>query len=266
MNIFDTLVKGKGCINEENISSFLGYLLDPSEDHGLKDIFFNNFLQLVEVDESEIETTDLNKVEIKLEYPVSNRKRIIDIVFETNNHVIAIENKISEQSKQKNQLQEEYNGLKDSDLAAKPIIMCYLVPEKNNDSIILRDEDKQITILWNDILDILTTILQQENSAKINPISDYVKHTLKAFINFMNNTLKPKYFNCDNKVYRIYKYSSGQIIIEERINGIWECVTAKPIIRKMLENKFPDKYSWDNTSGAAHTTRSLGAKLFKELK
>ncbi len=266
MNIFDTLVKGKGCINEENISSFLGYLLDPSEDHGLKDIFFNSFLHLIKVDESEIETTDLNKVEIKLEYPVSKRKRIVDIVFETNNHVIAIENKISEQSKQKNQLQEEYNGLKDSDLAVKPIIICYLVPEGNDESIIVSEKDKQITILWSNVIEILTTILQQENSAKINPINDYVKHTLKAFINFMNNTLKPKYFNCDGKACRIYKYSSGQIIIEEKINDTWECVTAKPIIKKMLVNMFPDIYSLEQMSGSSHTTRSLGAKLFKELK
>ena len=39
MNIFKALCNGKGSINEENTSSFLGYLLNPYEDHGMKDEF-----------------------------------------------------------------------------------------------------------------------------------------------------------------------------------------------------------------------------------
>lgn len=39
MNIFKILANGKGSVNEENISAFLGYLLDPSGDHGLRHEF-----------------------------------------------------------------------------------------------------------------------------------------------------------------------------------------------------------------------------------
>lgn len=45
MNIFKTLASGSGSINEPNVSAFLGYLLNPKEDHGLGDAFLKRFLQ-----------------------------------------------------------------------------------------------------------------------------------------------------------------------------------------------------------------------------
>ena len=35
MNIFKILSSGDGSIKEPNISAFLGYLLDPNQEHGL---------------------------------------------------------------------------------------------------------------------------------------------------------------------------------------------------------------------------------------
>ena len=45
MNIFKTLASGSGSINEPNVSAFLGYLLNPKEDHGLGDAFLKKFLE-----------------------------------------------------------------------------------------------------------------------------------------------------------------------------------------------------------------------------
>jgi len=45
MNIFKTLASGSGSINEPNVSAFLGYLLNPKEDHGLGDTFLKKFLE-----------------------------------------------------------------------------------------------------------------------------------------------------------------------------------------------------------------------------
>jgi hypothetical protein len=45
MNIFKTLASGSGSINEPNVSAFLGYLLNPKEDHGLGDAFLRRFLE-----------------------------------------------------------------------------------------------------------------------------------------------------------------------------------------------------------------------------
>lgn len=273
MNIFETLARGKGCINEENISSFLGYLLDPNEDHGLKNIFLNRFLQEIGISESEIEITPSNIIDIKLEFPVDVQKttksrRIIDIVFETSDHVIAIENKILESSKQKNQLQEEYNGLVEycnNEKINKAIIMCFLSPEKSEENLKLNGNDCYKSILWKNILEILTEILKKESSAEINPLCDYLKQTLKGFINFMKNTLKPKAFdvktgNYKGK-YRIFKYSSGQIVLQQEKDEKWDCdtkIVAKPIIRAKLK-ELNIEYSKEAN------TRSLGAKLFKAI-
>lgn len=45
MNIFKILAQGDGSINEPNVSAFLGYLLNPNEDHGLGSRFLEPFLQ-----------------------------------------------------------------------------------------------------------------------------------------------------------------------------------------------------------------------------
>ena len=39
MNIFKILASGNGTIKEPSVSAFLGYLLNPKEDHGLGDAF-----------------------------------------------------------------------------------------------------------------------------------------------------------------------------------------------------------------------------------
>ena len=45
MNIFRILAQGDGAIQEPNISAFLGYLLNPNEDHGLGSNFLESFLE-----------------------------------------------------------------------------------------------------------------------------------------------------------------------------------------------------------------------------
>ena len=98
MNIFEILSKGKGSINEENISSFLGYLLNPVENHDLDSVFFERFLKWIGISDSEIKITNTDSIKINLEYPVQSDSgtRYIDLLFETANHIVAIENKIAE--------------------------------------------------------------------------------------------------------------------------------------------------------------------------
>ncbi len=265
MNIFETLNHGKGCINEENISSFLAYLLDPNEDHGLETVFLEKFLNKLNLSDGEIKTTDMNNLDITLEFPAD--KRYIDIVFETSEHIIAIENKILEKSKQNGQLQDEYNGLKISDEyknSNKAILMIYLVPEDKGEKIELdksRNDDYKL-LLWQDVIkDVLMDILNDETQGKINPIYDYTKHTIKAFINFLNSTLNPLGFKCNGKNYRIFKYSSGKILVQEETENTWKDVkSSKAIVRDKLRelNLYEE--------GTTQNTRSLGAKLYNKLK
>ena len=44
MNIFKILSSYNGSIKEPNISSFLAYLLDLNEDHGLSDLLLKNII------------------------------------------------------------------------------------------------------------------------------------------------------------------------------------------------------------------------------
>lgn len=47
MNIFNVLGRGNGNISETNVSAFLGYILNPNEDHGLKDVFLKEYFKLL---------------------------------------------------------------------------------------------------------------------------------------------------------------------------------------------------------------------------
>lgn len=44
MNIFKILASGDGSINEPNVSAFLSYLINPNEDHGLRNHFLKKIL------------------------------------------------------------------------------------------------------------------------------------------------------------------------------------------------------------------------------
>lgn len=44
MKIFRILSSNGGSINEPNVSSFLAYLLDPGEDHGISSLLFQELL------------------------------------------------------------------------------------------------------------------------------------------------------------------------------------------------------------------------------
>ncbi len=269
MNIFEILNNGRGCINEENISSFLAYLLDPNEDHGLGSVFLEKFLNDLKISEGEIKTTDINKIDIKLEYLVNSpAKRYIDLVFETSEHIIAIENKILESSKRSHQLQDEYNGLKSSEdykNSNKAILMVYLVPnedKKENFEPDKNSNDKYQLLLWKDVINTLNKILSEENKCEINPINDYTKHTIKAFISFMNSTIQPKYFSCNEKYYRIFKYSSGKILVEQEEQNEWKM--ARPSSKAIIREKLKELNLYEE--GTTQNTRALGAKLYKELK
>ncbi|PJD98443.1 MAG: hypothetical protein CK427_17090, partial [Leptospira sp.] len=92
MNIFKILSSNDGSINEPNISSFLAYLLDPYEDHGLSSILLKEILKDIKFENKEtfkdIFTNPKYSILIQPEFPVkltdeSNKKRRdIDILIE----------------------------------------------------------------------------------------------------------------------------------------------------------------------------------------
>src|SRR5688572_14886260 len=81
--------------SETRHSNFLAWLLDPSESHGLNDIFLLRVLQDLFIDERakgvsiiELGHLDISKIEIKREW------QNIDILIITETFVVCIENKM----------------------------------------------------------------------------------------------------------------------------------------------------------------------------
>jgi len=134
MNIFTVLSQGKGRLNEENLSAMLGYLLTPSQTHGLGDTFLRPFLLAVaeacgdaERFEQVARTNKTIRAEMLLEapYQIGKQRRVVDIelrIFsrslnatsdeeDVELHRIAIENKVKLQAVDSTQFKEEFLGI-----------------------------------------------------------------------------------------------------------------------------------------------------------
>lgn len=142
MNIFKVLSSNDGSINEPNVTSFLAYLLDPNENHGLGSRFVESFLTPIVLSNNERykeliynnRVRDLSrnsKYEVRVQAEVKvisseseavKKTRDIDIVIElfdqnfsdvVPKYSFCVENKINDGAIQKgdNQLFEEIFGL-----------------------------------------------------------------------------------------------------------------------------------------------------------
>ncbi len=161
MNIFKILSAYDGSINEPNVSSFLAYLLDPLEDHGLSSSLVQTILQdFVDSDEkffTEIindkgKVVDLSRnsdyrVIIQPEFsveveskgkPKAKHRRDIDILIEIYRkdallYAIALENKITDSSinRKDSQIEDEYLGITSyyGTSKAPQIYFVYLTPK-----------------------------------------------------------------------------------------------------------------------------------------
>ena len=159
MNIFRILSSNDGSINEPNVSSFLAYLLDPNEDHGISSLLLQEILkEFIGKDEKFLSKikfgnriTDLSKfsnftvniipeLSVKIFKDKKEKRRDIDILIEIIEnkskeilYSICLENKITDSSinKRDSQLEDELKGLKSlySESGVSPeIYVIYLTP------------------------------------------------------------------------------------------------------------------------------------------
>lgn len=158
MNIFKVLANGNGSINEPNVSTFLGYLLDPYQDHGLRYMFLKNFLSEIVDDDTfkfgEYEYKVYLEQAFKDENKTVKQKEIVDIIiccysqntskgkekkFIQNSiekseikHVFLIENKINSiptKDQIKNQFENFTKSLVDLDIKCNSIFSIYITPD-----------------------------------------------------------------------------------------------------------------------------------------
>lgn len=227
MNIFKILSNGDGSVQEPNVSAYLGYLLDPNQEHGLQDNFLKIFLEPIiedsnimnNIKNSENSVIDLSRnseysVEIVLEKKVktkNNKDRDIDIVIYIYNKrneilsIICVENKIRNSSAKKGQLDEELEGIKNEIKAENKevsLAFIFLTPDKSTNVVkeFLEFKSKYSDIVskhysWQEgdgdnsesIIKMLTRILEVETIGLIEPINEYSKYTMKAFLNFIRS-------------------------------------------------------------------------------
>ncbi|MGJ0362289.1 PD-(D/E)XK nuclease family protein [Aliarcobacter cryaerophilus] len=225
MNIFKILSNGNGSIKEPSISAFLGYLLDPNREHGLKDYLLREIIRPLclsnpeiwkkfQINENIVNLTNDSsfRVEVILEKKVKDndkKDRFIDIVIKFFNKdnlndplgIVCIENKINSGSVSSNQLEKQFEGIK-KDYPNTPLGFIYLTPMsqkalieyeefiKKHESVISyplywRDDSKEDDIN-KDVFSILVNILELESRGYIEPIFDYSKYTIKSFMNFID--------------------------------------------------------------------------------
>ena len=299
MNMFEVLSRGKSRLHEPSISAMLGYLLDTHKDHGLGDTFLRAFLELVykQTSDSKIQSLLFKSfidTEISLEepYQLGDSRKDIDIQIvildkEKNElYRIIIENKIKTGAANPKQLSEYYRAVLEDDEKLENLVIIFLTPKASN--LILQQEFEaastipghhKVWLYWNDeekgILNIIRSILGKESTGEINPINEYMKHTLKAFILHINSVVNQqisvgtRYGEdigeivdevnitlSDNVEYKILRRDSQQIQVF--VND--EKVTAKPVLRKIIEEKNL------NIPTSGINTRQMGKKVIEAIR
>lgn len=216
MNLFDILSAGKRDLNEENVSSFLAWLLDPAQSHGCGSVFLERILQVLDSESLKV-YCDLvsNKSSLRKANPITvdvmveedveaaGKTRYVDIVIiMTSNekaHILAIENKIRTSAHDETQPKEEYEGLI-SKYADADVSFLYLTPSKTSKFTeafnLLPDDIDKLHLSWakdttvpneKAFVDIIRDILRDDSDATIDPLTQEVRFVLKSFILFAEN-------------------------------------------------------------------------------
>lgn len=73
-------------------------------------------------------------------------------------------------------------------------------------------------------------------------------------------------FVVNNEEYRMDRYSSTKILIYKKVNGVFDFVSAKEVIRQKLAELDAEKYSLEETAKSKYNTRALGTKLYELIK
>ena len=210
MNIFSVLSMGKSRLHETSMSAMLAYLLNPNQDHGVRNKFLKSFLELSNENNiysmyiEKIGSTQLKfDIDLEVQYYYNGKRSDIDVqikIFDNNwneLHRIIIENKIKTGAANPKQLEQYYeaviNDENDENISEDKLSIIFITPDLNNK--ILKEEfdnlktDKKIWINWNSSLEdkntvvrIIQSILVQEQNAEISPINEYMRHTFKALL------------------------------------------------------------------------------------
>lgn len=297
MNIFQVLSQGKSRLHEPSMSAMLGYLLDSNKDHGLGDSAIRKLLQTIDDERfKELISSGFIDSQVSLEepYQLNGKRKDIDIQIilldseKKECHRIIIENKIKTGAANPKQLNEYYQAILTDEPSIKNLTMVFLTPNISNNQLSsefnnLELQNKRHGKYWihwssgdNCISKILQELLELEVAGEINPINEYMRHTLKAFIRHSSLTTEPSTqktmrtgedigeileeteIKTKSGEYRVVRRDSTQIQVFNIETGDKE--VARHILAEYIdENNIGIQYEKFNT-------RAIGKKFFEWRK
>ena len=241
MNIFKALSAGNGKISETNVTSFMSYLLDSSNE--LNNSFFLLFLNLIDKHLESDKLCDLLNLNQKLirnqilsfsknylvtaepEYSITDnkgRKQIPDILLritskqnEEDVAYLIIENKVNKGALKKGQIEKQLDVFlhsEDFDLQ-KPIYSILITTdEKAFEKMFtsaVETNNKTIWLKWTNHLDnkdsiedTLRKLIIHEQNAEIEPIDPNTQFIFKSFIDYVSTELSYKERGTKNFSYK----------------------------------------------------------------
>ncbi len=258
-------------MHEPSMSAMFAYLLNPNQDHGLGRKIINNFLKLSNINkiyENFIDDKTIKfEIDLEVPYQYKNKRSDIDIQIKILDssynelHRIIIENKIKQGSANPKQLSSYYQAVindKDNDafnLEEENLSVIFLTPKPNKglqDEFNNLDAKNKVWLYWNNeetekttIVNLIQNILKLEQEAKISPINEYMRHTLKAFTYYIIKTIdissgknrvgedigeikKKKEIQIEKQIYTIILRDSGQI---QLFNQDGDKIQARPLLK-----------------------------------
>ncbi len=298
MNIFRILSSNDGSINEPNVSSFLAYMLNPNEDHGLSSLLLQELLnEFLLVDSNfllkiqfENRIADLSKysgysVNIIPEMTVyfnnvgRNKRRDIDVLIEIIDnrtdevlYAICLENKITDTSINKNdsQLEEELKGLKNFYHECKldpEIYLLYITPSPSNISefsFSKLDYSRKCHLYWNNednsLFNKLIKIFNDESNGLIDPINNQSSYLIKSFLSFIKTNFKSY---IEERKEKLEKKSYGKPVIDHLKDFSTILEMDKTYSIKYIKQKFSD-YVY-NVSGIELNQGTLNAHIYTSI-
>lgn len=296
MNIFQVLSQGKSRLHEPSMSAMLGYLLDSNKDHGLSDAFVRVFLQKTDATffEKVLSQSAINSsVILESSYELDGSRKDIDIeisLLDENREIaytIIIENKIKVGAANPKQLSDYYDAILQDDSKIKNLLIVFLTPESNTTQLNAEFNNLKVNeslnhhkkwMYWDStnnesILAMVRDVLSMEAHGAINPINEYMRHTLKAFARHSSTAVQSKGLKTmrmggdigdiieeaniklkDGTTYRVVLRDSTQIQVFNLETGDKE--VARYILAKFIdENKLKIPHQELNT-------RSIGKQFF----
>jgi len=277
----------------------LGYLLDSRRDHGLGDTLLREFLthiqsEILDPHLKKILSTPFIDVEISLEEPYSlnGARKDIDIQARflsqdrKEQFLIIIENKLKTGAANPQQLADYYRAVIEDDNTIKNLLIVFLTPSSSPTGYVNEFENLEVheghskmRVYWNEkdnnLLQMIKNILRREINAEINPVNEYMRHTLKAFVVYLedvfaNSSGKPQRRGEDiGKLVEdrtIHTKVHGECTIVLRDSGQIQVLidkekqVAKPILRAII-----NEYQLD-VKLEGITTQQMGKRILDALQ